>query len=118
VTVRARTYLLLLESGAGGHFANRATATQFAKDHVESGWLLRCRHEGPSLGDRTALVDVVGTFGRPAFDALPIALQLAGERHGIVYSLVPPPAVAMVTYSFRHTVQPPPPFSLPAEPSI
>ena len=116
--MRARTYLLLLESGAGGHFANRAAATQFAKNHVESGWLLRCRHEGPSLGDRTALVDVVETFGKSASDALPIALQLAGERHGIGYSLVPPPAISVVTYSLRHAVQPAPPFSLPAEPPV
>ena len=85
--MQARTYLLLLESGAGGHAAEADRARLLMAGFGRQGWLLRCRHEGPTLTNRTAAVEVIETFGTPSRELLLPALAIAGQRHGIGYEL-------------------------------
>jgi hypothetical protein len=88
------SYLLILESGAGGYVAaaDEAKVRELAAHVGGQGWVFGCRSGGYPVSKRRGSRKVVDltllwTMGQPDQQALVPALQAAGTRHGTLYRL-------------------------------
>lgn len=89
------SYMVLFESGAGGHIGGGIeAASAMIAAHGGGGWVLGCRRiaSEPGLGGRSLRkiveVTLICAFGDPAPEAVVPALEAAARRHAVEYRLV------------------------------